>query len=223
MLACGLNSAAYVAEIIRAGLQAVDNGQIEAARSLGMFEDVRDGRTTVDRILEAAKTHTGRLMTEIKITRTGHPQQKPNQNHLGFGKYYSDHMFIMFLSVRQQREAERMRVEALMAGSGDEAVLSAGQLWLDTFDDFARSEAASDALAATLEKTEQTALVRDILRARDQLSKKSFWMFGGDGWAYDIGFGGLDHGRRHERLNGAHKTDGLSPARFFRPKQGIFS
>jgi len=34
-------------------------------------------------------------MTEIKITRTGHPQQKPNQNHLGFGKYYSDHMFIM--------------------------------------------------------------------------------------------------------------------------------
>jgi len=99
----------------------------------------------------------------------------------------------MFLSVRQQREAERMRVEALMAGSGDEAVLSAGQLWLDTFDDFARSEAASDALAATLEKTEQTALVRDILRARDQLSKKSFWMFGGDGWAYDIGFGGLDH------------------------------
>ena len=99
----------------------------------------------------------------------------------------------MFLSVRQQRAAERMRVEALMASADDEAVLSAGQLWLDTFDDFDRSEAASDALVSVLEKAEQTPLTREILRARDQLSKKSFWMFGGDGWAYDIGFGGLDH------------------------------
>ena len=99
----------------------------------------------------------------------------------------------MFLSVRQQRAAEKMRVEALLGETQDPAVKAAAQQWLDTFDDFDASQAASDRLVETLAKAEQTDQVKAVLKYQDQLSKKTFWMFGGDGWAYDIGFGGLDH------------------------------
>ena len=51
----------------------------------------------------------------------------------------------------------------------------------------------SDALIAALEKCEQTEDVSYILENREYLSKKSIWAIGGDGWAYDIGFGGIDH------------------------------
>ena len=95
----------------------------------------------------------------------------------------------MCLSVKQQRAAQKMRVEALAAESGGE-VKAACEAWLDAFDDFDASRKASDELIAVLEKA---GCGEDILRHRDQLAKKTFWMFGGDGWAYDIGFGGLDH------------------------------
>ena len=102
----------------------------------------------------------------------------------------------MLLSIRQQREAERMRVEAykekLSDSEEDKAVLSAIDEWLETYDDFDRSAPAAAALAGALEGRED-AEAQAILRYKDQLSKKTFWMYGGDGWAYDIGFGGLDH------------------------------
>ncbi len=98
----------------------------------------------------------------------------------------------MFLSVRQQREAQKARVEALMNGEIAESVRSACENWLSSYDDFDGSRAASDELIAVLESCggEKAA---EILAAKDQLAKKTFWMYGGDGWAYDIGFGGLDH------------------------------
>jgi pyruvate-ferredoxin/flavodoxin oxidoreductase len=73
--------------------------------------------------------------------------------------------------------------------------------WLETFDDFDASKPASEALVAALEtvatsgsaSADDKSAAETILRYKDQLSKKTFWMFGGDGWAYDIGFGGLDH------------------------------
>ena len=56
---------------------------------------------------------------------------------------------------------------------------------------------AADAFGASEEAKEKQAklagLIREILTAKDQLAKKTFWMYGGDGWAYDIDFGGLDH------------------------------
>ena len=94
----------------------------------------------------------------------------------------------MFLSVRQQRENLRTRVEAYLARTGSEAA----KAWLDAFDDFDASAAAGDALAAALER-DGTPEAAAILERRDLLAKKTFWMYGGDGWAYDIGFGGLDH------------------------------
>ena len=72
-------------------------------------------------------------------------------------------------------------------------VRTAAQAWLDAIDDAAKSETAGDALAGLLRKAPQSALRDEILARADMLGKKSVWAVGGDGWAYDIGFAGLDH------------------------------
>ena len=117
-------------------------------------------------------------------------------NKRGFGVAWTNSLFEnnaeltlgMFLAVRQQREHVRGKVEAYAA----EANSAAARSWLDAYEDFDASRAASDALIAELEAS-ASPRAAEILERRDQLAKKCFWMFGGDGWAYDIGFGGLDH------------------------------
>lgn len=64
--------------------------------------------------------------------------------------------------------------------------------WLEAYSDGGRSVASSDAMAEAL--TEETAPVaREILKLKNYFTKRSQWIIGGDGWAYDIGYGGLDH------------------------------
>ena len=117
-------------------------------------------------------------------------------NKRGFGVAWTNSLFEnnaeltlgMFLAVRQQRENVKAKVETYAA----EADSAAAQAWLDAYEDFDASRRASDALIAELEQS-ASPLASEILERRDQLAKKCFWMFGGDGWAYDIGFGGLDH------------------------------
>ncbi len=99
----------------------------------------------------------------------------------------------MLLSSRQQRAAQKLRVERLLSALPTGPAAEAAQRWLETFDDFDTSDAASRQLVGELEKLPASAERDAILAHRDQLSKKYFWMYGGDGWAYDIGFGGLDH------------------------------
>ena len=72
--------------------------------------------------------------------------------------------------------------------------------WLDTYKDVEANKVASaavkaniDAIAAAETDAEKKALLTAIADAKDCYIKKSIWIFGGDGWAYDIGFGGLDH------------------------------
>ena len=121
-------------------------------------------------------------------------------NRKGHGPAWSNSLFEnnaefslgMVLSVKQQREAEKMRVEAYRQTCMNEQANAAMDAWLAANDDFDASTQASEALAEAL-KTIDDPAAKDILRHRDQLSKKTFWMYGGDGWAYDIGFGGLDH------------------------------
>lgn len=64
--------------------------------------------------------------------------------------------------------------------------------WLTAYNDGDKTLAVSDALAAALEK-ETAPCVKEILSLRQYFTKKSQWIFGGDGWAYDIGYGGVDH------------------------------
>ncbi len=65
--------------------------------------------------------------------------------------------------------------------------------YMENWEDREQSRAVSDALIASLEKCEQSPDVEYILENKEYLSKKSIWAIGGDGWAYDIGFGGIDH------------------------------
>ncbi len=92
--------------------------------------------------------------------------------------------------------AQRLRLASLMRQSieagCDAALAAAYEKWLDAFEDGEASKAATEALLPLLEKSPDP-VAQMIYERKDQLVKKSFWAFGGDGWAYDIGFGGLDH------------------------------
>jgi len=100
----------------------------------------------------------------------------------------------MCLSVDQMRRQAKMHAEAAVKATGDEAVKAAIEAWLEKGDDPATtrevSEALKEALAATACENED---VKWLKNRTDALVKKSMWMYGGDGWAYDIGYGGLDH------------------------------
>ena len=75
-----------------------------------------------------------------------------------------------------------------------ETVKAACAAYLDTLNDGKTNGDAAKAMVAELEKLDcDCPLRKDILTHKEYLSKKSVWIFGGDGWAYDIGFGGLDH------------------------------
>jgi len=105
----------------------------------------------------------------------------------------------MYLSVSQQREAQKLRAEKLIEKLDGKEPTAALKKWIGGFDDFDISSSAGKELCSALENAkdnlseEGRAVAEEILQNRDQLSKKTFWMYGGDGWAYDIGFGGLDH------------------------------
>ena len=124
-------------------------------------------------------------------------------NQKGRGPAWSNSLFEnnaefalgMALSVKQQRKAVRENVAQLVEKQGvSDTVKAAAQAFLDGFDDVEASRLAGDALCAALEtELPSEPLAHSILKHRDMLAKKTFWMFGGDGWAYDIGFGGLDH------------------------------
>ncbi len=127
------------------------------------------------------------------------------KNKAGKGPAWSNSLFEnnaefslgMFLSVQQQRSAQRLRAEALLEAGAPEAAAAAVRAWLAAYDDFAASAKTGDALVAALESAPLAGAAAEkaaeLLANKEHLSKKTFWMYGGDGWAYDIGFGGLDH------------------------------
>ena len=125
-------------------------------------------------------------------------------NERGFGPAWTNSLFEnnaelmlgMYLSVTQHRDLQKDNVTKLLEASSDDKVKEACRKFLDAFDDFDLSRQYADELVSVLEETKDSAnneLISAILERRDDLARKSFWMYGGDGWAYDIGFGGLDH------------------------------
>ena len=103
----------------------------------------------------------------------------------------------IWLSVEQQRQKLALRVRELIAITTDEDLRSAGEEWLGNLNDTEGSRRTGEVLKAIIEAHKPSENEKDIISVIkenfDHLTKKSVWFFGGDGWAYDIGYGGLDH------------------------------
>jgi len=97
----------------------------------------------------------------------------------------------MFKGVQHQREILKGHVEAIAESDHAEAA-AAAKAWLDTYNDGEASKATSAALLAAVQGAE-CEHCQYVVDHKDMLVKKSQWIFGGDGWSYDIGFGGVDH------------------------------
>ncbi len=123
-------------------------------------------------------------------------------NEKGFGPAWSNSLFEdnaefgfgMNLATTQRR-AKLAEVIAEVAEIGkDEAIVAAAKEWLENKDNAEGSRKAGEKLVAALEAKDGGADKKAfILANKDLLTKKSIWIFGGDGWAYDIGYGGVDH------------------------------
>ncbi len=106
--------------------------------------------------------------------------------------------FGMYLAVKQLRDKLEDDMRKLNGMNIEEKVKEAFHDWIHYKEDGKASEEASKKVVDVLEHfistdIEITQLVNDILQNKDYLTKRSIWMLGGDGWAYDIGYGGLDH------------------------------
>ena len=100
----------------------------------------------------------------------------------------AEHGLGMYLGQKKIRDDLKAKVETI-ADKVPEAAK-----WLETYNDADANQAASKELVAALEKLDCGCDTRaEILAKKDYLNKKSCWIFGGDGWAFDIGFGGVDH------------------------------
>ena len=113
----------------------------------------------------------------------------------------AEHGLGMAVAVKYRRNNLAETVKKLIAVDYCDADLkAAGQAWLDAMNDGEASKAAAAKLVEELNASvmdgctcEACTLGRAVLADKDLLVKKSQWIFGGDGWAYDIGYGGLDH------------------------------
>ena len=103
----------------------------------------------------------------------------------------------MALGVRQLREKIALNMESIIATNPPAELKAALTEWINNMDDGEKSRELSDKVVLEIGKAKLSgdakALADDILAKKDFLVKKSVWCIGGDGWAYDIGYGGLDH------------------------------
>ncbi|MDD6987968.1 pyruvate:ferredoxin (flavodoxin) oxidoreductase [Ruminococcus sp.] len=133
------------------------------------------------------------------------PATPYTKNKKGYGPAWQNSLFEdnaeFGLGMALGQKAIRNRlieyVENIEKDTDSADLKTACQNYLDTVTDSTSSRAATDVLIAELEKNKDDAKVGEIVKKtlvdKDELAKKSMWIFGGDGWAYDIGFGGLDH------------------------------
>ena len=108
----------------------------------------------------------------------------------------AEHGLGMFVGQKAIREKLIAKVEEMYGSDkASDEFKAAAKAYLDTVNDGKANEAATKALVVELEKVAAAGcpVAPVILDEKQYLSKKSVWIFGGDGWAYDIGFGGLDH------------------------------
>jgi pyruvate-ferredoxin/flavodoxin oxidoreductase len=121
-------------------------------------------------------------------------------NEKGYGPAWANSLFednaeygfgMMLATVQRREKLADVVTHALEKTSGELKVAFAD--WLDHVYDAEESKLAGERIKALLEKNHADPLLNEIWESRDMLTKKSIWCVGGDGWAYDIGYGGLDH------------------------------
>jgi len=96
----------------------------------------------------------------------------------------------MYLAQETLRSRLKQEIEEIAANTSSDEVKAAAERYLATYNNGRENSGAASALLRALEKSGEG---KNIIKNKDFLAKKSQWIFGGDGWAYDIGFGGLDH------------------------------
>ena len=108
----------------------------------------------------------------------------------------AEHGFGMYLGQKVLRDQAIAKIEEMAASDkATDSFKAAAAKYLETKNDTKANTPATEALIAELEKAaaDGCPTASEVLAKKDYLAKKSVWIFGGDGWAYDIGFGGLDH------------------------------
>ena len=108
----------------------------------------------------------------------------------------AEHGFGMYLGQKVLRDQAIVKIEEMAASDkATDSFKAAAAKYLETKNDTKANTPATEALIAELEKAaaDGCPTAPEVLAKKDYLAKKSVWIFGGDGWAYDIGFGGLDH------------------------------
>ncbi|MBU5488596.1 pyruvate:ferredoxin (flavodoxin) oxidoreductase [Clostridium sp. MSJ-8] len=127
------------------------------------------------------------------------PSTPYTKNKKGYGPAWANSLFEdnaeyglgMFLGVKAQRETLAETVKEGIK-SGLTTAKAAAQEWLDNMNNGEGTRDRADAFEAAL-KADNSEIAKKILAEKDLFVKRSQWIFGGDGWAYDIGYGGVDH------------------------------
>ena len=105
----------------------------------------------------------------------------------------AEHGLGMYLGQQATRSRLADKIRELAGVTTNDAKKAACEEYLSTMEDYAANKAATEKLIAALEADPDCPYSKEILADKEYLGKKSMWIFGGDGWAYDIGFGGVDH------------------------------
>ena len=105
----------------------------------------------------------------------------------------AEHGLGMYLGQKAIRDRLANEVRFVAENTASDIRKAICEKYLETMEDSAANAEATKALIENLESDVCCDSVKDILENKEYLSKKSVWIFGGDGWAYDIGFGGVDH------------------------------
>lgn len=134
------------------------------------------------------------------------PSTPYTKNRHGFGPTWANSLFEdaaehglgMHLGAKQIRSRATAKIKQLIEMNADEAITEKANAWLEVYEDGDKQREATDALLDALKAyeggdDEAKKLVKDVIELKDYLMKRSSWIIGGDGWAYDIGYGGLDH------------------------------
>ena len=134
------------------------------------------------------------------------PSTPYTKNHDGFGPAWSNSLFEdaaehgmgMHMGAKQIRERASHTLKQLLDLDADAKIKETADAWFADYENGEKSRALSDDLIAALsdysgDNAEAKKYIESILDLKDYLMKRSSWIIGGDGWAYDIGYGGLDH------------------------------